>query len=233
MARILRSCLQQLVQAIYFHASHNVSWKSFRTGLDVSPSVRGSPSSRPPVKWKNGKDGKYNDTRDARARARSCTYTNAMEVSTGQVVPEDQEEKPLLSSSSGNKRGERRRRGSSFSSLSLPVSISVPLLRPLARKRVSFFFFFRSRSIKIYSRTEAEILRGLPPISESTHIFRHRNVLLLSFFFFVHARNKSQLVIIIQKLVKSGRGVFLRSKFKLYSFIPFDIYFLRCSRIYG
>lgn len=71
MARILRSCLQQLVQAIYFHASHNVSWKSFRTGLDVSPSVRGSPSSRPPVKWKNGKDGKYNDTRDARARARA------------------------------------------------------------------------------------------------------------------------------------------------------------------
>lgn len=74
MARILRSCLQQLVQAIYFHASHNVSWKSFRTGLDVSPSVRGSPSSRPPVKWKNGKDGKYNDTRDARARALVHVY---------------------------------------------------------------------------------------------------------------------------------------------------------------
>ena len=152
MARILRSCLQQLVQAIYFHASHNVSWKSFRTGLDVSPSVRGSPSSRPPVKWKNGKDGKYNDTRDARARARSCTYTNAMEVSTGQVVPEDQDEKPLLSSSSGNKRGEEDHPFLPFPSLFLFLFLSFVLSRGREFLSSSSFGVARSKFIHAQRR---------------------------------------------------------------------------------
>ena len=168
------------------------------------------PSSCPPVKWKNGKDGKYNDTRDARAR--SCAYTNAMEVSTGQVVPEDQEEKPLLSSSSGNERRKKEKRIILFFP-PLPLLLFLFFLSSSSRAEESFFFFFfffffRSRSIKIYSRTEAEILPGLPATSESSHIFRHRNVLFLPFFFFVHARNKL-LLLRLSKSVKLGRGVFV------------------------
>lgn len=103
----------------------------------------------------------------------------------------------------------RKRRGSSFFSLPL---LFLFFLSSSSRAEESFFFFFffffRSRSIKIYSRTEAEILPGLPATSESSHIFRQRNVLFLPFFFFVHARNKL-LLLRLSKSVKLGRGVFV------------------------
>lgn len=116
-----------------------------------------------PVKWKNGKMANIR-TRVAHARIQ-------MRWKFGRTGRPRGSRRKAASVLELSEKEERKRRGSSFFSPSLHCFC-------FSSRGVSPSFL---RSIKIYSRTEAEILRGLPATFESTHIFRHRDVSFSSF----------------------------------------------------